>query len=303
MKIDFKEVYHGNEITVSMDAVKEKSKIIVIKGGELPHEIQDIYIRNANKFAGMYNQYSKVERSRFVRGYCWQGDSRENLKKLYEQWEYRSKHGTADPNWEDGEGLNSTRKFIEVEKKIMEETFLPKEYSEEYYWDIPAPVPSNYMVDWEGLKQRALEFCDRFEQEPIFQQLKEIAEKSADKIAEMRRKDKYGGVRAIADEVRMKEWVLKWSESDGHQRARMKQFRREYDTFLEWFQYLYESYQLPDIEEVEDDEDAECAEECVETKTAEWYPNDVVLKEEKTYSDESMSWTQLNFFDWANLGA
>lgn len=102
----------------------------------------------------------------------------QQLTASFDHWDYLYKHGGQDPFYEDGCNLNLVRNHILYEKSAIknlmeansdELTLFALSYPDIYYRDTPPEVPQNYMVNADGIRQRAQEQLALYEKDPNFQ--------------------------------------------------------------------------------------------------------------------------------------
>lgn len=100
------------------------------------------------------------------------------IEREYNHWDKLYHHGSYDPFYADGMGLNLTRNHIIYYKRQMEEligtestTLFGSELPEIYYKEIPPKVDYNYMAQPEAIRERAKEQIALYEQDENFQYL------------------------------------------------------------------------------------------------------------------------------------
>ena len=77
------------------------------------------------------------------------------LQNDYRQWKTVYEYGHYDPFWADGSNLFLIRNHIIADKKAIRENLKPEDYPEEYAWDLPQEVPSEYMERPDEIMTRA----------------------------------------------------------------------------------------------------------------------------------------------------
>lgn len=233
MEVTFNDYINGTVCSVTVNAGK-KSKIVSVKGIDvLPDKIQQIYERECSTHYKYYKEYSEHERSKFFRGKCITGDPREILKKLYEKWDAYYKNGTPDPNWCDGVGLNMIRSDILLYKNLILELCLEEEYPECFYYEIPSLVDGKYVAHKKGLIKTGYLYAEKLEQEPLFKEIKETADRTLEYYKKMCSADKWGALRNIHWMARLPEIYRSICESNSPlDLPKLKMFRKNYETLL-----------------------------------------------------------------------
>ena len=103
------------------------------------------------------------------------------LEREFKHWDTLYHHGSYDPFYADGMGLNLTRNHIIRCKQLMEELAGNQEASlfgsvfpEIYYKETPPEVDYHYMANPEAIRARAKEQISLYEQDESFQYLLSI---------------------------------------------------------------------------------------------------------------------------------
>lgn len=100
-----------------------------------------------------------------------------DLTDSFDRWDYIMKHGSSDPFWPDGTGLNLVRNHILYYKNAMKElvegdseelNLFSQTYPDIYYRDTPDKVSYDYVVNADEIRQRAQEQLALYESDPNF---------------------------------------------------------------------------------------------------------------------------------------
>lgn len=82
-------------------------------------------------------------------------DLQQELENEYAKWHYLKEHGGNDPFWPDEINMNLVRNHIIYGKRQCEELLDPEMYPEEYFWELPPEVDSEYMAREEEIRENA----------------------------------------------------------------------------------------------------------------------------------------------------
>ena len=231
MKLKFNDRINGIPCVVTVETGKN-AKVLSVKGIDVfPDAITEIYESECSRNCSLYREYSENERAKFFRGRPITVDPREELKKLYSEWDYSYKNGTSDPNWCDGTGLNNIRRNIEIYKEFISQLCLEEEYPPCYYDDLPKLVSSDYMANKDALIETGQEYAKRLEKEPFFKEVILVANRTEPLYKAMCRADKWGSLRNI-------HWKAKFPEifrdiCNGTKLHNLKMFRKTYECIVE----------------------------------------------------------------------
>lgn len=77
------------------------------------------------------------------------------IREELAHWNHILTHGTSDPTWEDGCGMNLVRNHILYAKRQCEALLLPEDYPEEYFLETPQEVDNKYMARVEEIRERS----------------------------------------------------------------------------------------------------------------------------------------------------
>lgn len=98
-----------------------------------------------------------------------QADYVAELQKDHERWTHIYEHGASDPFWEDGVNLELVRTHIINDRRKIEENYMPEDYPDIYFKEVPPEVDRYYMARPDEIRAAAKESLTEYKADANYQ--------------------------------------------------------------------------------------------------------------------------------------